>query len=254
MDKRDNDDLDFLKFLSRADIAESSGEIRNVNSMLSMESLLSGTQIRIFRVQPGVAGIIAGEVSAITRNYVAIDMYQSKEDKRDRIQNTAVVEKSHIDKKDLAIGDHVAIRYFSDGSKMGNVIELLPNSEFIVSVGGITDEYPELRQLVLKALTNASQKGTRHLTNDNIKHALSQAVKEFCEPRGFEMDGDSASSINVQRIFTSQVKKDEISCVQTSVALDAYNSNPRRHEQVAMKTIGTHGRHHAGAHPLTPKM
>lgn len=219
-----------LEFLSRIEISEADNDVRNIHSMLKMENLVSGMELRIFKVKPGVAGIIAGEVSAMTKNYVSVDMYQTEADKKAKIQNTTIVEKAHIDKKDLSIGDHVAIRYFADGSKMGNVIDLVEDSEWVISVGGITDEYPDLRAIVLKMFSDASQCGTKMIADRDIPAILQAAVKDFCEPRGFDMDADSQANINVKRIFTSQIKKSEISVQQSTLCVAAYNDNPRKDE------------------------
>ncbi len=227
----DSRDENPLQFLSRLEISEADNDVRNIHSMLKMENLISGMELRIFKIRPGVAGIIAGEVSAMTKNYVSVDMYQTDADRQAKIQNTAIVEKSHIDKKDLSIGDHVAIRYFADGSKMGNVIDLVEDSEWVISIGGITDEYPDLRDIVLKMFSDASHRGTKMIPDRDIPVILQSAVKDFCEPRGFEMDGDSSANINVKRVFTSQVKKNEIAVHQSSLCVNAYNENPRKNEK-----------------------
>ena len=42
---------------------------------------------------------------------------------------------------------------------MGNVIDLETDAEFIMALDGVTDEYPEFRAILLKMLSEASQKG-----------------------------------------------------------------------------------------------
>ncbi|OIR05995.1 hypothetical protein GALL_117920 [mine drainage metagenome] len=220
-----------LEFLSRIEIAEADGEIQNIHCLLKMESLLSGLELRIFRVKQGVAGIIAGEVSAIAKNFVSVDLYQSPSERAAKIQNTAIVEKAHIDKSNLTIGDHVAIRYFADGSRMGNVIELEEDAEFVMAVDGVTEEYPEFRAILLKMLSASSQKGRMIIPDRDIPGIIQAAVKEFCEPRGFVMDGESKASIDVKRIFTSLLSKSEVTVKQSALCVEAYNANERRNEK-----------------------
>jgi hypothetical protein len=222
-----------LEFLSRIEISEADGEVKNIHSLLKMERLLSGLELRVFRVKKGVAGLIVGEISAMAKGYVSVDLCQTPAEKAAKIQNTAIIEKAHIDKKDLSLGDHVAIRYFADGSRMGNVIDLETDAEFIMAVDGVTDEYPEFRNILLKMLSEASQKGRRFVPDRDIPDIVKAAVKDFCEPRGFQMDGESKSSIDVKRIFTSQVATSEVTVNQSKLCVAAYNANERKNEKLS---------------------
>lgn len=229
-----------LNFLSRIEISESDVEIRNLHSLLKMESMLAGLELRIFKVKKGVAGLIAGEVSAIAENYVSVDLYQTPAEKAAKIQNTAIVEKAHIDRKGLTIGDHVAIRYFADCNRRGNVIDLDEEAEFIMAVDGVTDDYPEFKTILLKMLSESSKRGRAFIPDRDIPGIVQAAVKDFCEPRGFGMDAESKVNIDVKRIFTSQISKSEVTVNQAKLCVDAYNANERKDEkpQIGFQPLG----------------
>lgn len=229
-----------LDFLSRVEISESDSEIRNLHSLLKMETLAAGLELRIFRVKKGVAGMLAGEVSAIAKNYVSVDLYQTPAEKAAKIQNTAIIEKAQIDKKDLSVGDHVAIRYFANGSRRGNVIDLDEDAEFIMSLDGVTDDYPEFKTILLKMMSVSSNKGRVLIPDRDIPGIVQAAVKEFCEPRGFGMDAESKVNIDVKRIFTSQISKSEVTVNQARLCVEAFNANERKDEkpQIGFQPLG----------------